>query len=214
MPTKRFSVSALCTGTALIVAGGLNDNNQKLKTVELLDIETQQWHTAPDLPEPLTESSLTLCQGGFVYLLGGHDEVNAGTSSVYSCSVSSLHLSTGSKSNSLAQSSVWNRVASLPVTLSTAVTLHGQLLAVGGWDQDATTAIHMYQPITNSWEVISRMTIPRALCLVAVLPDNQLMVVGGWTTGNKLSNAVKFGTTVNREYFVSKIFRAINFRVK
>ena len=48
-----------------------------------------------------------------------------------------------------------------------------------------TTAVHMYNTTTNSWEVISHMVTPRRQCLVAVLPHNELMVVGGcahdWT---------------------------------
>ena len=52
---------------------------------------------------------------------------------------------------------------------------------MGGYDSDykQTTAIHMYNATTNSWEVISHMTTPRSQCLVAVLPHNELVVVGG-----------------------------------
>ena len=206
MPTKRYGVSAVCTGTALIVAGGAGDNEQSLKTVEVLNTETRQWHTATDLPEPLAESSLTLC-GDIVYLLGGYNKGYDGTNSVYSCSLSSLLLPTGSKSlvellvSTLTQStrdSTWNRVADLPVIFSTSVTLHGRLLAIGGKDSDnkPTTAVRMYQPTTNSWEVISHMTTTRYRCLAAVLPDNQLMVVGGWTTGNKKCDSVEFGRVI------------------
>ena len=60
---------------------------------------------------------------------------------------------------------------------------NGQLLAVGGEDSDGeeTTAIHMYNTTTNSWEIISHMATPRSKSLVAVLPYNELMVVGGVT---------------------------------
>ena len=77
---------------------------------------------------------------------------------------------------------VWHQLADTPVTLSTCASLHGRLLAVGGKDSDGkqTTAIHMYNTTTNSWKVISHMTTPRSQCLVAVLPHNQLMVVGGF----------------------------------
>ena len=73
------------------------------------------------------------------------------------------------------------QLADTPVTFSSWVALHGQLLGVGGRDSDnkQTTAIHMYNTTTNSWEVISHMATPRHRCLVAVLPHNELMVVGG-----------------------------------
>ena len=54
MPTKRSCVSALCIGTALIIVGGLKGDAVFLKTVEILNTSTRQWHTATELPQPLT----------------------------------------------------------------------------------------------------------------------------------------------------------------
>jgi hypothetical protein len=42
----------------------------------------------------------------------------------------------------------------------------------------------MYNPTTDSWEVISHMGTPRCDCIAAVLPNNQLMVVGGFTVAS------------------------------
>ena len=76
---------------------------------------------------------------------------------------------------------VWCQLADTPYYHSTCASLQGQLLAVGGRDSDdkEKAAIHMYNMTTNSWEVISHMTTPRSQCLVAVLPHDKLMVVGG-----------------------------------
>ena len=168
--------------------------------VEVLNTETQQWHTAPDLPEPLAWSSLTLC-GNFIYLFKM-------TNSVYSCSLSSLLLSAaGSKSPGehpastpvlSSKDSIWNRIAYVPLVLSTAVTLHGRLLAIGGVDSEGipSTAVHIYHPTTDSWEVISHITTARVRCLAAVLPNNQLMVVGGLITMDKKCDSVEFGRRV------------------
>ena len=209
MPTKRYSVSALCTGTVLIVAGGNGhgDKDEALNTVEVLNTETGQWHTAPDLPEQMSSASITL-SGDFVYLLGGLKNIIITTNSVYSCQFNSLLLSAGSKSlgerlvSTLTRSSkgsIWNKVADLSVRNSTAVTLHGRLLAIGGWNSiegKPSRAVHMYQPITDSWEVISHMATPRYRCLAAVLSDNQLMVVGGWITKDKKSDSVECGRVI------------------
>jgi hypothetical protein len=207
MPTKRYCVSVLCTGAALIAAGGYGPGNmdEVLETVEVLNTETQTWHTAADLPRPLAHSSLTLC-GDLVYLLGGVNKDIRFIKSVYSCSLASLLLSTASLAigghqylvHTLTQSSPWKRVARLPVNHSTAVNLHGRLLAIGGRDSKdkSRTAVLMYQPTTNSWEVISHMITPRSGCLSAVLPDNQLMVVGGYTIGGKICDSVEFGTVL------------------
>ena len=200
IPSSNWSLIPNCPnrgGFGLVVIDGL-------LTVEVLNIETRQWHTAPDLPEPVSEPSLALC-GDLVYLLGGFNERYAGINSVYSCSLSSLLSPPGSKSlggrlmstraPTRFWTSMWNRV---PLTGSTTVSLHGRLLAIGGMDSQymRSTAVHMYQPTTNSWELISHMTTPRYLCLAAVLPDNQLMVVGGYTAGGKGCDSVEFGTVI------------------
>ena len=117
---------------------------------------------------------------------------SSGSKSLGECLASTL-----TRSNRV---SIWNRVADLPVThsLTTGVILHDRLLAIGGRDSDIkpTTAVHIYKPTTNSWEVISHMTTPRYKCLVTVLPDNQLMVVGGWTATNQTCDSVELGRVV------------------
>ena len=68
------------------------------------------------------------------------------------------------------------------MTQSACVSLNGQLLAIGGYsnfDKNVTTAIHWYNQDTKSWEVISHMIKPRCRRFAVVLPDNQVMVVGG-----------------------------------
>ena len=92
---------------------------------------------------------------------------------------------------------MWHQLADTPVTFSTCASLQGQLLAVGGKDSDdkETTAIHMYNRTTNSWEVISHMATPRENCLVAVLPHNELMVVGGGTPDGT-TDSVEIATIV------------------
>ena len=197
MPTKRYQVSTLCNGTALIVVGGEKGYGEDLKTVEVLNISSQQWYTATDLPQPLATSSITVC-GDCIYLLGGVDKDSNCTQSVYSCLLATLLMSVESRLsralNRSRSSATWTRVANLPVSHSTAVSLQGQLIAVGGKDSNdkSTTDIRRYDPSTNSWEVISHMATPRSRCLAAVLPDNQLMVVGGWISYNKTSNSVEF----------------------
>ena len=78
------------------------------------------------------------------------------------------------------------------------MTLCGLLLAVGGRDSDkkSTTAVYMYDQATNSWNVVSHLTIARIRPLVAVLPNYQLMVVGGEVDNipNLCTDLVEFGS--------------------
>ena len=57
-----------------------------------------------------------------------------------------------------------------------------------------TTAVYMYNSTTNSWEIISHMITGRCDCFTAVLPDDQLMVVGGCTDGFAESDIVEFAS--------------------
>ena len=209
MPTKRYFTISVCTETILIVVGGIGMNTKELTTVEVLNIESLQWSTAVDLPEPMRHYSATVC-GDQLYMLGGQCTYIR-TTSAYTCSVSAL-LQTCTQKSSLEECTsalalsngssgdkgVWSKLADLPVIESTCVTFCGQLVAVGGSDSDnkPTTAVHMYNQATNSWNVISHMTNASCCPLVAVLPVNQLMVVGGMIEINdkqSASDSVEFG---------------------
>ena len=119
---------------------------------------------------------------------------------MYTCSVLTLIQSCKSFLASIRNrdARVWKEAAAPPITETTYVSIHGQLLAIGGLDSDekSTIAIHMYNPITDSWAVISQMGTPRYQCIAAVLPNNQLMVVGGHTgiAYDTRTNSVEFAT--------------------
>ena len=68
MPTKRYGSTALCTGTALIVAGGRREYDFTLQTVEVMNTETLQWSTAAHLPQPVSYAPGAVC-GNHVYIL-------------------------------------------------------------------------------------------------------------------------------------------------
>ena len=61
-------------------------------------------------------------------------------------------------------------------------------MAVGGVDDGKKTsaAVHKYNSTTNSWDLISNMPTSRHEYLVAVLPTNEMMVVGGHTISSRL----------------------------
>ena len=207
MPTKRSETSALCVKMALIVAGGEGKNGKVLATVEVMNTDTKQWSSASDLPEPLWGASATLC-GNVFYIVGG---VNVRPiKSVYKCTITSLLQSCQpafpftytTASDSLEQHQLWNKVSDPPVTGPTCVSLYGQLILIGGEDPNSThtrsAAIHKYDQATDEWKVISHMSMGRNQCFVAVVPDNLLMIVGGWITTTQdqtASDVVDFAIT-------------------
>jgi N-acetylneuraminic acid mutarotase len=106
-------------------------------------------------------------------MLGGCDD-KVETKSVLTCSLTEILQSSPSSS------SIWHRVADAPAYLSTCAAVNGELLAVGGRKgMKPSSAIHKYNPTTNSWDLISNTPTARYDCHVAILPTNEIMVVGG-----------------------------------
>jgi N-acetylneuraminic acid mutarotase len=176
MPTKRWGTTAVTSKEHLIVAGGTIGEYcaDRLNTVEVMDTKSLVWSTVASLPHPYYSASATIC-GDQLYMLGGWD-VEHRTKSVLTCSLTELLQSSSS-------SSIWHRVADVPAYHSTCATVNGELLVVGGCDENRklSSAIHKYNPTTNSWDLISNTSAARYDRLVAVLSTNEMMVIGGNT---------------------------------
>ena len=181
MPTSRLETAAVTTPTHLFVAGGRTAfiRGDPLSTVEVLDISIPQWTTVHNSPKPLLHPNMTLCED-FLYL--SQDDM------FFSCSVEELIKSyelIPDCSNEANDGSIWTQLCDIPVEYNTTIaTLNGHVIAFGGSNdhssQDLTGALHCYDQITNSWIPVSGdMPTPRSLALVAVLPSQELIVVGG-----------------------------------
>ena len=188
MPTERCDSVALCAGAGLIVAGGVVDKSN-LTTVEVLNTVTLQWSTAADLPLPdeLVSYGPGVVCGSHIYIFATTSSWDPAPTVVYTCSINAIvyHTST--------LTSLWNRYTGLwktiegpPVVFPALVSVYDRLLAIGGrknyYAEECTTVVHMYNSTTNSWKVISNMYYVNLLCIAAVLPDNQLVVVAGGQT--------------------------------
>ena len=175
MPTKRRCTTAVTSKEHLIVAGGLTGASvyDAVSNVEVMNTETLVWSAVASLPHPYYRVSAAICNG-LLYMLGGEDDKGQ-SKLLLTCSLSELLQSSSSSS------SVWHRIADTPAYCSTCAAVNGELLAFGECDQDlmATAAIHRYDPKTNSWDLINKMPTARWYSLVAVLPTNEIMVVGG-----------------------------------
>ena len=190
MPTKRSHTAAVTTQHHLVVVGGEDGSRRHIDTVEVMDTEARVWSTAASLPHPYSSASATIC-GDQLYLLGGTDSFGR-TKSVLTCSLTSL-LQSQSETSSL---SVWKRISDAPMYHSTCAAIDGsgELLAVGGQDEQhgTTSAVYKYDSTTASWILIGNMPNGRYNSLVAVLPTNEMVVVGGnagWRLTNKVTIA-------------------------
>ena len=207
MPTKRWLATAVCSGRSLVVAGGTSREEKKsLSTVEVMNTETLQWSTASSLPHPLDQASAALC-GDQVYILAGfyQDGGLKYSKSVFTCSLAALlqscqpqSLKAQLKTFSISKPKVWHKLADTPFSFSPCVSLHGRLVIVGGYisDNEESNAIHTYNTVDNSWEVISHMATPHHQSLVAVLPHNELVVVGGSSLASDADDSVEIANIV------------------
>ena len=144
-----------------------------------MDIQTLVWSTAASLPYPYPRARASATMyGDHLYMLGEHDK-GWRTQSVLTCSLTKLLQSC---SETLSDP-VWCRITDVPVYYSTCAAVNGELVAVGGVNNgyESTSAVHKYNPTTNSWDLISNMPTARRDCLVAVLPTNEMIVFGGCT---------------------------------
>ena len=199
MPTARYFNASVTTEQTLVVAGG-HDVSKYLDTVEVMNIPNKQWSTARHMPHPFSSISATIC-GDQLYLGGGYGEGYKPSQSVLTSSLPDLlrPQSLGAKLRTLSLANkpgVWRHIKDLPVTRSTLTTLGGHLVAIGGTDDsnNPTADVRRYDPQTDSWQVIMKMKTKRYRPLVAVLPEDRLIIVGGWDASMRNMDSVEIGS--------------------
>ena len=189
MSQERYSPCAITLSNRLVVAGGCHKYYNPITLVEVLNLDANEpaWQTVAPLPSPLTALAGVSCQGHF-YVLGGRCidpdavfEVGAQrwVSTAYKCSENDLIQSTASSSPS-----PWKRIADIPCVGIAAVTLLNDVLVIGGKaanNESISKDIYCYICSTNEWKMIGEMPTPRYSSSAVVLPNLQLMVVGGRT---------------------------------
>ena len=165
MPTERFGTSAVGVGNQLIVAGGdKGDLNGCLNVVEVYD--GHKWRTVQSLPRPCSRMKSAVDEG-FWYLAGGVDQGRK----VFYASFEDL---TGRAE----QNGVWAVLPDVPLERCTPVIFGMQLTAVGGLYR---SAIHAYSHCTRSWVPVGKMPVAHGFSCSIVLPNRELLMVGGET---------------------------------
>ena len=193
MPTPRMSAACVTTEQALVVAGGYVGGT--LATVEVMNLNSEQWTTVSPLPQNRRALSVTVC-GDTLYLAGGFIDLSTPSKSVFACSLPDLLTSLQLKIQQAypqSQNVFWKEVSSLPVARSTLASCKGHLLAIGGRDDSGNhiSDVYRYDPHTDLWNVSSRMNIQRSHCIIVTLPEDCLIVVGGWTQDFGVTDSVE-----------------------
>jgi len=174
MSTPRFSPAVATYNQWLVVAGGRDDYLNDLAAIEVLDTDNHQWLSASSLPVNCSHVTTAILQDE-LYLVGGrlNKTLVANLADI-------IHSSTSTTTKT------WRTLPAPPLEWSAAITVHGALLAVGGCHgNDYSTAIHVYQPATNSWSKVGDLPSLRSSCACTLLPRGELLVAGGRDSNGK-----------------------------
>ena len=139
-------------------------------TVELFHVRSRRWYELTNLPQDLPQPSATIFDNQ-IHVIG-----DDGTG--YSCSLQAL-LSSDQPitSQSISNILTWTPLPQLPVTGSTAATLCGQLVTVGG-RQGGSQVNSIHQLMDGQWVKIGSMSSGREKCLVVTPSPDKMMIVG------------------------------------
>ena len=198
MPTARSSPGVLSLQSALVVEGG--NTVSYTAAVEIFKLDTSQWYRTDSLPTVCYNISLVAI-GTTCYILGaGLPRNEALYASVDDLFGNAVPANQTTHSHTSDTQSVWKTLPNTPTYGPAAAVLAGNLLAIGGDDENfmgATKEVYMYSPSTNSWIHISDLPAPLSDTTVAVLSLTKILVIGGLDNDYAMVNTVYRGLYCN-----------------
>lgn len=190
MSTARLLPTLISFKSFIVSCGGFvmdNSHDICVSEVEVFSQEDLSWHRGEPLPMACIGMSATVVQDS-CYLLGGFTDTDFDhpTEQVFTASllvlVDAAVSKQGGKSLDQPAPRIWQAFQEAPRYASTATTIGGCLLALGGTDErleHKSGALHVYSPLTDSWVRIEDIPIGCFSCAVAKLPSGEIMVIGG-----------------------------------
>ena len=181
MNTARSSPAVVSTsdGEYLIVIGGVC--GVWTATVELFQVKNRRWYNLSELPQSLPYPSATIC--------GDHLNVIGREANGYLCSLQALSSSDQPITSPLTLS--WKPLPPLPEEFSTAATLCGQLVLIGGCRRGRSPVKSIHQLVDGQWVEIGSMTTGRWRCLVVGPSPDKIIIVGGKVSLDEIVDTVE-----------------------
>jgi DNA-binding CsgD family transcriptional regulator/N-acetylneuraminic acid mutarotase len=171
-PTPVADVSAAELYGEIYVAGGRLPDGHPTAAVEAYSPTQDAWRPVAPLPHPVS-GGLTLSDGAFLYLLGGHD--------------GQVYLDTAYVFNPAEDS--WRPLSPMPEpgAFRSGGVLTGKLIVVGGANESGDLAsCYLFDPAEESWSECPEMLLPRKGAGAAVLL-NKLYVIGGTAENEEIT---------------------------
>ena len=168
---SQTTVVSTSDGDNVMVIGGWSGG--WTTTVELFRVRNRRWYELTDLPQPLSLPSASIC-GNQLQVIGRDGDG-------YSCSLQGLPSSDQPiTSQSISHIVTWTPLPRLPVNRSTAATLCGQLVIIGGSRDIMSPVNSIHQLVDGQWVEIGSMSSGKRFCLVVSPSPDKMMIVGGW----------------------------------
>ena len=187
MTTPRCSPAVATYRDRLVVAGG-RPRGDDLATVEVLNTTSHQWLSASPLPVGCAQMTSAIVNQE-LFLLGGTLTTKMLVVSLPDITRTCVHSTTTTRS------AQWHTLPAPPLTNSAAISLHGSILAIGGYhDDDSSTAIHIYHPATNNWYKVGDLPCPRSECSCTLLHSGHILVAGGLESNGERISRVDIAT--------------------
>jgi N-acetylneuraminic acid mutarotase len=169
-------VVALADGS--ILAAGGSRNLQPLDTAERYYPENGTWVAAGRLNVPRTQGTMTLLSDGHVLAVGGGIEGSPGWASTASAEIYDPTAGSWSLAAPMSVARAFQTATLLP---GGDVLVTGGATVYNGVHGSVTATAEIYTPRLNAWRSAARMSVARYAGAAALLPDNRVLVAGGWS---------------------------------
>lgn len=198
MSCARQTPTAVSFNNYLIVAGGRDDQDQRIPYVEVLDVAARKWYTAQPLPIPRSQMKPVVI-GNTLYLMGGVDHSGAPIKTVHHVNLIELVEKAISDQPS---PRLWQTLKDAPLDICAPLRYGRSFLAVGGRDGiNAKPFIHLYMPDAKRWVMVGELPGPRYSCACTALSNGEVIVVGGQTsTSNSTYISILNFFTITKSY--------------
>jgi Kelch motif/Galactose oxidase, central domain len=176
---RDFGASAVLPDGEVLYAGGKEEANDSVPTVEAYDPGTGVWTVLPQLLEPRVFAVAARLPDGSILVAGGRDE------STYLTSAEEFDPSSDTWT-SLTANMLETREGAIAVSLP-----NGNVLVAGGENENEEylETAEIYDPATEAWTSSTPMLEPRERAVAVALPDGDVLVAGGENEDNELATA-------------------------
>ena len=177
---RQIQTATMLADGRVLVAGGYDDNDEALASVELYDPTTNAFGETSSLADARGLHTATLLADGRVLIAGGGPASWLSASAAYLASAEVYDPTTGTFSPT--GSMTTSRDGHTATLLS-----DGRVLMTGGNDlgDHGVASAELYDPETGIFTATGSMTTARALHTATLLSDGRVLIVGGdpaaWT---------------------------------